>query len=97
MSEFIKKDKWQRDVRNRILKPNYECTSHESRFVFCDKGNLATLLLREMAIETIIQLRDDGVFSTEENKSSYPVTIMRVMRMKIGLEQPRGLREGWEV
>lgn len=72
MNEFMRDDNWQREIRNKVLKPYYERISQDSRFVFCDKGKLATKLQREMAIDTIIQLKNNGILSIEEKIVKWP-------------------------
>jgi len=72
MNEFIKCDNWQKEIRDRILKPWYKKISHEERFIFCDKGNLATILQKEMAIDTIIQLKNNGILAIEEKIVKWP-------------------------
>ena len=55
MNNFYEDDSWQRQVRNATLAPYYKNISKDGRFVFLDKGELATKLQREFAIETILQ------------------------------------------
>lgn len=72
MNAFIKDNAWQKDIRDRILEPYYKRISHKGRFVFVDKGKLADKLQREMAIDTIIQLRNNGVLGIEEKIVRWP-------------------------
>lgn len=72
MNNFINDDSWQKQIRNKILEPYYKRISHNERFVFVDKGKLADKLQREMAIDTIIQLRNNGVLSIEEKIVRWP-------------------------
>jgi len=67
MNNFTTDDNWQREVRNNILAPYYKSVSHESRFVFLDKGKLADKLQREFAIDTIIQGKNNAVFGIGKN------------------------------
>lgn len=72
MNNFECDDKWQKEIRNRILKPWYKNISHEGRFIFCDKGKLASLLQKELAIDTIVQLKNSGVLGIEEKIVNWP-------------------------
>ena len=72
MNEFIQDNSWQIKIRNRILEPYYESISHNKRFIFVDKGKLAEKLQREMAIDTIIQLKNNGVLGIEEKIVRWP-------------------------
>lgn len=72
MNEFIQDNSWQIKIRNKILEPYYESISHNKRFVFVDKGKLAEKLQREMAIDTIIQLKNNGVLGIEEKIVRWP-------------------------
>lgn len=66
MNDFINDDAWQKDFRNRVLKPFYKQHSFESRFVFADKGKLADKLQREMAVDTVLQREQNALVSLEE-------------------------------
>ena len=72
MNEFIQDNSWQIKIRNRILEPYYESISHNKRFIFVDKGKLAEKLQREMAIDTIIQLKNNRVLGIEEKIVRWP-------------------------
>jgi hypothetical protein len=72
MNKFIKDDSWQKKIRNKILQPYYKKISYNQRFVFVDKGILADKLQREMAIDTIIQLKNNGILGIEEKIVRWP-------------------------
>lgn len=66
MSDFIKDNDWQRGLRDGLLKPFYQNSAYEGRFVFCDKGSLADIVQREMAIDTIFQDKENKILGIEE-------------------------------
>lgn len=72
MNEFVHDDEWQKDIRDRILKPWYQKHSFEGRFVFADKGKLATKIQREMAIDTIAQIPNGFIRGVEEKIVRWP-------------------------
>ncbi len=58
--------------RDRYLKPFYQKRSEEGRFVFMDKGNLATILQREFAVDTIMQKAGGLAIGVEEKIVRWP-------------------------
>ncbi len=72
MNKFERDDNWQRKIRDKILAPYYARVSYNGRYVLVDKGNLAEKLQREMAIDTIIQLKNNGVLGIEEKIRRWP-------------------------
>lgn len=72
VKEYTRDDDFQKGIRNKILEPYYEKISYKSRFVFVDKGKLAERLQREMAIDTIIQLKNYGILGIEEKIVRWP-------------------------
>lgn len=72
MNNFYEDDSWQRQVRNATLAPYYKNISKDGRFVFLDKGELATKLQREFAIDTILQGKRNSVFGIEEKIVRWP-------------------------
>jgi len=72
MNEFVNDDAWQKEIRDRILKPFYEKYSFESRFVFADKGKLATTLQREIAVDTVVQKKENELAGIEEKIVRWP-------------------------
>jgi hypothetical protein len=66
MSTFFSDNNWQRKIRDGLLKPFYQKFSQEGRFVFADKGEFATLIQKELAVDTIVQGRDNTALAIEE-------------------------------
>lgn len=67
MSPFDVDNEWQRGVRDRILAPGfYRKHSVEGRYVFVDKGKLATVLQKRYAVDTILQGKQGGAVCIEE-------------------------------
>jgi hypothetical protein len=67
ISDFQRDDKWQRHVRDSLLAPGfYGSYAVEGRYVFIDKGQLATLLQKRFAVDTILQGRDGAAVCVEE-------------------------------
>ena len=66
MNDFRSDDAWQRDIRDRILVPQFYQKRSQGHFVLMDKGRLATFMQRRMAVDTIAQGRDGTVASIEE-------------------------------
>ena len=71
-SPFAKDNSWQLGIRNRILYPFYKSKAHDGRFVFADKGSLADVLQREMAVDTIMQIDGNAIASIEEKIVRWP-------------------------
>ena len=66
-SDFERDNKWQRLVRDSLLAPGfYGRYAVEGRYVFIDKGKLATILQKRYAVDTIIQGRDGAAVCIEE-------------------------------
>jgi len=65
-SHFLEDDHYQRQKRDTLLKDFYIQGSVEGRFVFMDKGRLADIVQREMAVDTILQGRDGQAIAIEE-------------------------------
>lgn len=73
MNEFIRDDKWQREMRDKILGPSfYRKYSVEGRYVFIDKGVLASQIQREFAVDTILQSKDGRAVCIEEKIVRWP-------------------------
>ena len=64
-------DRFQKSIRDRVLKPFYGECSHEGRFVFVDKGRLAKTLQMD-AVDTILQKVDNEIVSIEEKIVRWP-------------------------
>jgi hypothetical protein len=67
--DFHEDNAWQRDVRDRILAPQfYGKYAMQGRFIFLDKGEFATLLQKRHAVDTLLQSRRDGAVVPIEEK-----------------------------
>jgi hypothetical protein len=96
MNDFIRDNSWQRKIRNKVLKPYYKKISHEGRFIFCDKGELSTLLQKELAIDTIIQLNNNEVVSIEEKIVRWPGYVYEAYTLETWSCTIPGMeRQGW--
>lgn len=71
-NDFHTDDAWQRDIRDRILVPQFYQTRCDGRFVLMDKGRLATFMQRRMAVDTVAQLRSGEAVSVEEKIVRWP-------------------------
>jgi hypothetical protein len=61
MNNFFIDDEWQKKQRDEILAPNfYQKYTFDGRYVFIDKGRLATILQKRYAVDTVVQ----GKFGT---------------------------------
>lgn len=72
MNDFHRDDQWQREVRDRLLAPWYGHYSRDGRYVFIDKGKLATILQKRYAVDTIIQARTGSAICIEEKIVRWP-------------------------
>jgi hypothetical protein len=72
MNDFILDNFWQQNIRDTILKPFYKQTAYEGRFVFADKGKLAEMLQKEMAVDTIMQGKENKIIGIEEKIVRWP-------------------------
>ena len=66
MNDFRSDDAWQRDLRDRILAPQFYQERTNGRFVLMDKGRLAKFMQRRMAVDTIVQGHGGSAVSIEE-------------------------------
>jgi hypothetical protein len=67
MGDFDLDNAWQRGVRDRILAPHfYRERATDGRYVFIDKGKLATVLQKRFAVDTILQGKDGEAICIEE-------------------------------
>lgn len=64
--EFHKDDAFQREIRNRILVPEFYGRRMNGHFVFMDKGRLANVMQRRWAVDTIAQTSHGEAVSIEE-------------------------------
>jgi len=74
MSDFQRDDVWQRQMRDKYLLPFYRMHSFEGRFVLLDKGRMATMLQRRLAVDTIAQSKGEigKAVSVEEKIVRWP-------------------------
>lgn len=73
MNDFRRDDAFQRLVRDEVLAPGfYGKFAVDGRYVFIDKGELATQLQREFAIDTMAQGRDGAAICIEEKIVRWP-------------------------
>jgi hypothetical protein len=67
VSDFTRDNEWQRKVRDSVLAPGfYGSYATEGRYVFIDKGRLATTLQKRFAVDTILQGKDGVALCIEE-------------------------------
>ena len=73
MNEFERDDKWQREMRDMILGPRfYGKFAVEGRYVFIDKGRLASILQKRYAVDTIVQGKQGNAWCIEEKIVRWP-------------------------
>lgn len=73
MNDFLRDDKFQRTVRDGALAGGfYGKFAVEGRYVFIDKGALATRLQREFAVDTMAQGRQGRAVCIEEKIVRWP-------------------------
>jgi hypothetical protein len=73
MNVFLRDDQWQRQIRDKILAPYfYGEYAIDGRYVFIDKGKLATRLQREYAVDTILQGKNGDAICIEEKIVRWP-------------------------
>lgn len=67
MNDFRTDDLWQKSVRDEVLVPGfYGKYATDGRYVMIDKGNLASQIQRDFAVDTIAQGRDGSAVCIEE-------------------------------
>lgn len=73
MNEFERDNQWQRKVRDTVLAPGfYGSYATDGRYVFIDKGRLATTLQKRFAVDTIVQGKDGAALCIEEKIVRWP-------------------------
>jgi hypothetical protein len=73
MNDFERDNNWQRGLRDRILAPYfYGKYCVEGRYVFIDKGRMASLFQRRYAVDTIAQGKDGEAICVEEKIVRWP-------------------------
>ena len=73
MNDFERDDAWQRELRDRLLAPHfYSLFAFDGRYVFIDKGRLATTFQKRFAVDTIVQGRKGAGLCIEEKIVRWP-------------------------
>jgi hypothetical protein len=73
MNDFHSDNAWQRRVRDEVLAPQfYGRYAKEGRYVFVDKGRLASILQKRYAVDTVLQARDGSALCIEEKIVRWP-------------------------
>lgn len=72
MNDFCVDNSWQQGVRDRILVPQFYESTKVGRYVLMDKGRIAEIVQRRMAVDTIVQKKDGGVVAIEEKIVRWP-------------------------
>lgn len=73
MSRFHTDDSWQKRVRDAVLGPGfYGPFSMDGRYVYLDKGRLATILQRRFAVDTVLQRMSGDACFIEEKIVRWP-------------------------
>jgi hypothetical protein len=73
VGDFERDNEWQRKVRDSVLAPGfYGSYALEGRYVFIDKGRLATTLQKRYAVDTVLQGRNGAAFCIEEKIVRWP-------------------------
>ncbi len=72
-NDFQRDDKFQKDLRDRILAPDfYGKHAKGGRYVFIDKGRLATTFQKRFAVDTIVQGKNGAGLCIEEKIVRWP-------------------------
>ena len=96
MNEFERDDEFQRVVRDHLLKPFYARHSHEGRFVFADKGQLSTILQRELSVDTVMQVPGNKLVGVEEKIVRWKGRVYSAYTLEtISCTIPGRERKGW--
>ncbi len=66
VNTFEDDDKWQRAQRDKYLSGFYGRYAREGRYVYIDKGRLASTLQKRFAVDTIIQAKNGSAICIEE-------------------------------
>jgi hypothetical protein len=75
MDDFRRDDDWQRNIRDTILAPQfYGKRATDGRYVFMDKGRLASVLQKRYAVDTILQGKGGDTICIEEKIVRWPTT-----------------------
>ncbi len=72
-SDFLRDDAFQRDIRDRILAPCfYGAFAKGGRYIFVDKGRLASVLQKRYAVDTFVQGKGGFCYCIEEKIVRWP-------------------------
>lgn len=83
MNDFATDDLWQKRIRDTILAPAfYARYSNQGRYVFIDKGRLASILQKRFAVDTIVQGRSGGAVCVEEKIVRWPGRVYDAMTLE---------------
>ncbi len=99
MSDFHRDDAWQKGMRDAILAPHfYGKYAMEGRYVFVDKGRLATLLQKRYAVDTICQGRGGRAVCIEEKIVRWPGYVYSAYTLETqSCTKPGRESDGWMV
>jgi hypothetical protein len=101
VNEFLRDNLWQREIRDRILAPYfYQKYSVQGRYVFIDKGALASQIQKEFAVDTIVQGKNGAAICIEEKIARWPKPPKRAPLTAFALETksctvPGHEKTGW--
>lgn len=101
MNDFDRDNEWQRKVRDTVLAPGfYGSFAVEGRYVFIDKGRLATTLQKKYAVDTVVQGKNGKACCIEEKIVRWKGYVYRAYTLetdsctKPGFESPGWMRYG---
>jgi hypothetical protein len=67
VNDWLEDDKWQKEQRDVLLAPFfYGQHARDGRYVFMDKGRLATVLQKRFAVDTVMQCKSGASVCIEE-------------------------------
>lgn len=72
MNQFLKDNNFQVEIRDKLLYPFYCKIAESGRFIFADTGAFAYILQKELAIDTIIQTKNNKIVAIEEKIVRWP-------------------------
>lgn len=73
MNDFVRDNEWQRRMRDEVLAPDfYGSYALSGRYVFIDRGRLATVLQKRFAVDTILQGKNGAAICIEEKIVRWP-------------------------
>jgi hypothetical protein len=97
MSRFHVDDAAQKQVRNKVLGPGfYGPYSEDGRYVYLDKGQLATELQKRSAVDTVIQRPNGHAVFIEEKIVRWPGYTYSALTLEIwSCTVPDRILLGW--